>query len=84
MQGYISKQTRWVKMETLVCDHPKVWKVWFTGSMSMHGVPPSTILTLNILLKNGARNQFESENVQEGADELIVRAEEYLQLLPIE
>lgn len=81
MDGYILRRTRWVKMETWDCSHPNVEKVWFTGATSLNGIPATVVLILNLLFKNGDRKEFSSESIQESADHLIVRAEEYLQSL---
>lgn len=78
MNPFIEKRTVWKPISTLSCNHPRVEKIWFTGAISAHGVPQTTILCLHILFKDGTRKDFESDKII-SEDLLLAKAEEFLQ-----
>lgn len=77
MEGYITRETKWIKTEALTCSHPLVQKIWETGGMAMKPTDGKMILRLHILLYSGHVATFENHNPETPYKE----AEEYLQSL---
>jgi hypothetical protein len=67
--GYIKKET----VTVIICDHPKVERVWEWGGMSMQ--PDSEgIYYLSVLLKDGEQTDFAGKSYEN----VIGQAEEFL------
>ncbi len=77
MEGYITRQTRWIKTEALTCSHPLVQKIWETGGRALNPTDGQLILRLHILLYSGHVETFENVNPELPYTE----AEEWLQSL---
>ena len=73
--SYLSYQKRVVT--DIVCSHPKVSRVWLTGSTSALQSDTTMYINLHMILKDGSRKDFHSDNY----DKVIEEAENFLKSL---